>query len=371
MGKTKLAYFIPILSKAFDVIELLEIASTPVSLEYLFLKTKTPKTTLFRILTTLEHRGYIAKNENRKYRLVSRPKRLRFGFASQSAEMPFSVAVSASVQRAAAASGVEIVTLDNRYDAETAIRNAHEFVQRGVDLVLEFQVQENVAPRVANIFKRADINLVGIDVPHPSATYFGVDNYEVGFESGDVLARHACEMWDGKADWLLCIGFAEGGSFVESRITGAFEGLRQRICTLPADRLVRIEGRGMRHPTSVAVAEFLRNRSKGKRVLVTAATDASALGVLDAARQAGREQDFAIVGQDCTPEVVEEMQKGSAIVGSISHQAESYGPRLIQIGISIMRGYAIPPYNYVKHSVVTPARLKTGGTIIDGNEDSV
>ena len=72
----------------------------------------------------------------------------------------------------------------------------------------------------------------------------------------------------------------------------------------------------------------------------------------------GRRQNFAIVGQDCIPEVMEEMRKGSsAIVGSISHEPETYGPRLIQLGIAILRGYTVPPYNYVHHRAVTPETL--------------
>jgi ribose transport system substrate-binding protein len=91
---------------------------------------------------------------------------------------------------------------------------------------------------------------------------------------------------------------------------------------------------------------------------VAAATDSSALGVLDAVREAGLEENFAIVGQDCIPEVMEEMRRGaSAIVGSISHEPETYGPRLIQLGIAILRGYTVPPYNYVHHRSVTPETL--------------
>jgi hypothetical protein len=92
--------------------------------------------------------------------------------------------------------------------------------------------------------------------------------------------------------------------------------------------------------------------------LVAAATDSSALGVLDAVREAGQEENFAIVGQDCIPEVMEEMRRGtSAIIGSISHEPETYGPRLIQLGIAILRGYTVPPYNYVHHKAVTPETL--------------
>ena len=363
MPKTKIKrlYLIPILSKALDVLELMENNHAPAALEEIYQKTQISKTSVYRILKTLVHRGYVAQSQNGLYRLVSRPRRLRFGFAAQSAEMPFSVAVAQSVTAAAAASGVELLTLDNRYDPDIAIQNAEEFVARRVDLAIEFQVEEHVAPRVAHIFKKADIPLVAIDVPHPNATYFGVDNFEVGLEAGSLLAGHALRKWKGKVDWVLGIGFAEAGSFVQNRIEGAFEEIRARLKDLPTDRFITIEGRGMRQPSRMAVVEFLRSQPKGQHIIVAAATDSSALGVLDAARESGRERDFAIVGQDCIPEVLLEMRSGSsAIIGSISHEVETYGPRLIQLGISILRGYTVPPYNYVRHKAVTPEALGVG-----------
>jgi ribose transport system substrate-binding protein len=358
-AKIKRLYLIPILSKALDVIELLEQDHAPVSLEDVYQKTNISKTSVYRILKTLVHRGYVAQSQNGLYRLVSRPRRLRFGFAAQSAEMPFSVAVANSIAMAAAASGVELLTLDNQYDPDIAIKNAQEFVEKRVDLVLEFQVEEQAAPRVAHIFKKADIPLVAIDVPHPNATYFGVDNFEVGFEAGTLLAQHAVRKWKGKVDWALGVGFSEAGSFVQSRVAGAFDGIRERLKDIPADRFVEVEGRGMRQPSKLAFADFLNHHDvKGEHILVAAATDSSALGVLDAARQAGREADLAIVGQDCIPEALEEMRSGKgAFIGSISHEMESYGPRLIQLGIALLRGYTVPPYNYVRHRAVTPETL--------------
>ena len=357
-ARIKRLYLIPILSKALDVIELLEENHAPVSLEDVFQRTRISKTSVYRILKTLVHRGYVAQAQNGLYRLVSRPRRLRFGFAVQNMELPFSVAVAQSVTAAAAASGVELLTLDNRYDPGVALQNAEEFVAKRVDLAIEFQVEEHVAPRVAHIFKKADIPLVAIDVPHPNATYFGVANFEVGVEAGSVLGQHALRKWKGKVDLVLGIGFAEAGSFVQNRITGAFDGIRERFKELTADRFVQIEGRGMREASHRAMSEYLGERKGGELTLVAAANDTSALGVLDAVREAGQEANFAIVGQDCVPEVLEEMhRKSSAIVGSISHEAETYGPRLIQLGISILRGYTVPPYNYVHHRAVTPDTL--------------
>jgi ribose transport system substrate-binding protein len=357
-SKIKRLYLIPILSKALDVLELLEQINEPVTLEDVFQRTHISKTSVYRILKTLVHRGYVAQAPSGQYRLVSRPRRLRFGLAVQNAEMPFSVAVAQSVTAAAAAAGVELIVLDNRQDPDVALANARELVERRVDLALEFQVEESVAPHVAHIFKQAQIPLIAIDVPHPNATYFGVDNFEVGFVAGEHLARHAQRKGRGKVDWVLGVGFSEAGSFVEGRITGAIEGIRQKMTDLTADRFVRLEGRGMREPSRAAIAAFLRGRAKGQRILVATATDLSALGVLDAARESGREADFAIVGQDCIPEVLDELRSGSsAIIGSVSHEVESYGPRLIQLGISLLRGHTVPPYNYVRHRLVTTETL--------------
>ena len=357
-AKIKRLYLIPILSKALDVIELLEQDNASLTLEDVYQKTNISKTSVYRILKTLVHRGYLAQTQSGQYRLVSRPRRLRFGFAVQSAEMPYSEAVAQSVSAAAAASGVELLMLDNRYDPAVAVSNAEEFVAKRVDLVLEFQVEEAAAPRVAHIFKKADIPLVAIDVPHPNSTYFGVDNFEVGYEAASVLAHYAQHNWKGKVDRVVGVGFIEAGSFVQNRISGAFDGIRERFKDLEPEQFVQIEGRGMREASKRAMSELLRGCRPGELTLVAAATDSSALGVLDAVREAGQEAHFAIVGQDCIPEVMEEMRSGtSAIVGSISHEPETYGPRLIQLGIAILRGYTVPPYNYVHHKAVTPETL--------------
>jgi len=132
-AKIKRLYLIPILSKGLDVLELLEQVHGPISLEDVYKKTSISKTSVYRILKTLVHRGYVAQTQNGQYRLVARPRRLCFGLAVQSADLPFSQAVSRSVTAAAAAAGIELLLLDNRFDTETAVRNAEEFAEKRVE----------------------------------------------------------------------------------------------------------------------------------------------------------------------------------------------------------------------------------------------
>jgi ribose transport system substrate-binding protein len=352
----KRLYLIPVLSKALDILELLQNEKSPLALEAIYQRTSISKTTVYRILKTFVHRGYLAQSQDGLYRLVARPKKARFGFGSQSAEMPFSEAVTDSLKAASSAAGVDLIVLDNRYDGPTALRNADEFVRNQLDLVIEFQIDQHVAPVLADKIDAAGIPLIAVDIPHPHATFFGVNNYRVGFEAGECLAQYAQRMWGGKVRWALGLDIDEAGPLVRSRVTGAFEAIRSQLPGIPAEFLVRMDARGLRDRSCQLVADFLRRHPKDRGILIAAATDTSALGAVQAVRELKREKYVAIVGQDCIPEALEEISSAdSPLIGSVSHEAQSYGPRLIHLGLSLMSGHRVAPYNYVEHKLVTGA----------------
>jgi len=358
--KSKRLYLIPVLTKALDILELLRAENQPMVLETIHRRTKISKTTVYRILKTLVHRGYVAQTADRHYRHVARPKKLRFGFGSQSAEMPFSVAVAASLRSAAVAVGVDLMVLDNRYDAEAAKENAETFIRENVDIIIEFQIDEHAAPVIADKIAEAKIPLIAVDIPHPHAVYFGMDNFRAGREAGELLAEFAINHWDGKMDWMIGLDIEEAGPLVQSRITGAFESVKARLPNLPVESCVRIDGRGMRDKSYKVVLEFLNRHPKDKYILIAAANDTSALGAIAAVRELRREKNVAVVGQDCIEEMVVEMQRpGSPAIASISHEAGLYGPRLIDIGLALLRGEKVAPYNYVEHRAVTADRART------------
>ncbi len=358
LRKSRRLYLIPVLSKALDILELLQTENQPLTLEMIHRQTKISKTTVYRVLKTFVHRGYLSQSPDGLYRQVARSKKLRFGLGEMSAQMPFSVEVTTSLQAAAASVGVDLMVLDNCYDAATAIHNAEEFVKNRVDLVIEFQVEQDAAPVIGDKIAAANIPLIAIDIPHPHATFFGVDNYRVGFEAGELLADYALKQWDSKVNWILGLDIQEAGALVQSRITGAFEGVRSGIANLPVETFVRMDGRGMREHSEKLVADFLDRHPRDRHILIAASNDTSALGALDAVRKHKREKHVAIVGQDCIAEAMSEMRnQDSPLIGSVSHEASSYGASLINLALELLRGKTVPPYNYVEHKMVTPQLL--------------
>jgi ribose transport system substrate-binding protein len=355
LAKTsKRLYLIPVLSKSLDILELLQAENRPMSLETIHRRTRISKTTVYRVLKTLVHRGYLAQSPDGMYRHVMRPKKLRFGFAGQSADMPFSEEVTRSLRDAAASAGVDLVELDNRYDAATAVQNAEEFIHDKVDLIIEFNVEQSVAAIIGDKVASANIPLIAIDIPHPNATYFGVDNYRVGVDAGEMLARHAQTEWNGKIDRVIGLDLPEAGLLVQGRISGAFEAVRSAFPTLPPDAFLRLDGRGMRETSAKLIGDYLENHPRERHILVAAATDTSALGAVDAARQLKRQRHLAVVGQDCIAEALEEIESGSSpLIASVSHETNAYGPNLMQLGLALLKGQIVPPYNYVSHKLVT------------------
>src|SRR6202047_5602774 len=80
-----------------------------------------PKTMVFRLLYTLEKCGMIDKVGQNLYQSCVRPwkQRLyRLGYAAQGTDYQFSREVSESLQRAAAAEGIKLICMDNRYSAK-------------------------------------------------------------------------------------------------------------------------------------------------------------------------------------------------------------------------------------------------------------
>jgi ribose transport system substrate-binding protein len=161
-------------------------------------------------------------------------------------------------------------------------------------------------------------------------------------------------------DRVLGLEIEHAGTLVQSRITGSFRAMQDRLPHISLSSYFRLDGAGVQEKSARAVAEFLRACPDDRRVLISAANDTSALGALNAVRELRRERHVAIAGQDCIPEALKEMTRpGTPWVGSVSHEAASYGPALIRLGLSLLQGATVAPYNYVEHRLITAESLQS------------
>src|SRR3954452_7236985 len=204
-----------------------------------------PKSMAFRLLYTLERCGMVEKVGENLYRSHLRPfrqKPYRLGYAAQGTDYQFSKEISGGLQRAAAAQGIELISVDNRYSPKIAQRNADVLVREKVDLVIEFQTDEHVAPIVASKYRDAGIPLIAVEVPHPGATHFGANNYEAGLIGGRHLGRWAKQYRYDEPDEIVFITLDRAGSLPKMRLTGMLVGMKEVYPTLENCRVTYLNG---------------------------------------------------------------------------------------------------------------------------------
>jgi ribose transport system substrate-binding protein len=331
-------------------------AGETLSLREVAARSGLPKSMAFRLLYTLERCGMVEKLGENLYQSCIRPfkpKLYRLGYAAQGTDYQFCKDVSQSLQCAAAAEGIELISLDNRYNARTAQRNADLLVRERVDLVIEFQTDENVAPVVAAKYRQADIPLIAIDIPHPGATYYGANNYEAGLIGGRYMGRWAKLHWQSEVDEIVLLELNRAGSLPRMRLTGMLAGIREAIPKLDHCCVTRLNGDGRLAESFEAMRKYLRG-GRSKHILIGAINDASALGALRAFQEAGRSEMCAIMGQNASPEARAELrEQDTQLIGSVAFFPEKYGYELVRLALDILSRRPVPPAVFVKHQLVT------------------
>lgn len=345
-------------SRACDVIKAFADEEHTLTLAEIGEATGLEKTIVFRLVHTLEENGLLRRVEGRRYSSNIRlrtQRAFRLGFAAQTEESPFSAAVTESLRRAAARHNLDLLVLNNRYSAKVALRNAERLIAEHVDLALEFQTYERVAPAVSSLFRNAGIPLIAIDIPHPGATFFGIDNYEVGRIAGRTLARWAKASWRGQVDELLLLELEIAGSLPRLRLSGAEDEIRK--LTPAIGRVVRLDSRGDLSHSLQAVRKHLRTTPE-QRTLIMGVNDPAVLGALRAFEEAGRGPTCAAVSLGAIPEARAELRRpDTRLLGSVAFFPETYGERLVEMALDILHKRHVPPAVYARHRMITRANV--------------
>jgi ribose transport system substrate-binding protein len=351
-------YWVPIVAKTLDLLDCFGSVNETLTLEEVVKRTGIPHTSAFRILHTLVIRDYLSQS-GRHYRLSRLRKKLKFGFANLSKHICLAVEIQASLEKAATAAGVNLVVWDNDRNAEAAIRNAEQMVAEKVDLAIEFQLFEQVAPVISDIFSRAEIPLISLVNPHHGTVYFGVNNYRAGLSAGLALAEHAITNWQSKVDALLLLESPLAGRTAHSRIVGVLRGLEERLIKLPESAIHHLDGGGDKAISKAAVAAFLKSARSPKRILIVGINDESAIGAVEAVNAAKGSREIAVVGHGGSREIMEMIANpNSPCIGVVSFHADRYGTDLFNFALPIVQGRSAPTGHYVPHQFIGRGRTK-------------
>jgi ribose transport system substrate-binding protein len=283
----------------------------------------------------------------------------RIGFANLTEDIPFAVRVREGIDRAAREHGnVQVLHANNRLDGATALSNAENFITQNVNGVIEFQTDEQFGQAIMDRFNASNIPVIAIDIPMPGAVFFGVNNYPAGRMAGEGLGQWVRDNWDGEVDALLMLELPQSGPIPAARMQGQKEGLESVVGDIPESRIRRLDSKNTLEEARRLVADALTTLPNARRIAIVCINDDTALGAINAAQAAGREQHIAVCSVDASDRGREEIRRpGSRHVGSTASFPERYGDKLIPLMIRMIDGEEVPEENFTDHVFITAANV--------------
>ena len=130
---------------------------------------------------------------------------LTIGLANINERGVFGMLVKTGFEEACAARGWTLEYADNNSDGQTAVSNAEALALKGVDFVVDLNVDQSVGQTIMDIFNNAGIPVLAVDIALPGAPFFGIDSAEMGYFNGEFAADYIKENWDGELDYVLLI----------------------------------------------------------------------------------------------------------------------------------------------------------------------
>lgn len=346
-------YKLESVTRACQVLRLFENDRKMLSLTEIVEQTGLDQTICFRLLRTLEENGFLRRGERRKYASnvhILSGKRFRIGYAAQNRSW-FCTALAQGLRWAAAAQPIDLIEVENRYSATTALRNAEQLVSQRVDLAIEFQTYERVGHKLAHMFKQAGIPFIAVDIPHPNAVFLGVDNQRAGVAAGRALLKAAQKHWSGECDEVLSLDLEIAGSLPHLRLSSAQNILRSGM----KDGFIftQLDSRGEFVHAFDLTRRHIQNAPK-RRTLLMGINDEAVLGALRAFEEAGRGNHCLAVSHGGGPEARRELRlPNSRLFAAVAFFPERYGESLVHLALDILNKRTTPPAVYMPVQVLT------------------
>ncbi len=286
-------------------------------------------------------------------------KRYKIGFANLTEDIPFAVRVREGIEKAAKAAGnVDLVTADNKLDGATALDNANNFIQQGVQGVIEFQTDEKFGKSIMEKFQAKHIPVIAIDIPMPGATFFGVNNPVAGGMAGKGLGTWIKKNWAGQVDALIMLELPQSGAIPAARMKGQRDGLESVVGKIPESKAKHLDSKNTLEEARKLISDTLTTLPGLHHIAIVCINDDTAQGAIAAAEAAGRKKDIAVVAVDGSDRGREEIRKpDSPQVGSTASFPEKYGEKIMPVLLKALDGGKLPAQFYTTHVFLTKDNL--------------
>lgn len=271
-------------------------------------------------------------------------KKLKIGLTVPSLSNPFFVAMSKGAEEVATKYNAEVITVSADQDLAKQTAQIEDFITKKVDLILLSPFDSKGIAAAVQQAKTAGIPVICVD----GSAEGGIDSVVMSDNvmAGTLAAQYLADRLGGKGNIVVIDG--PPVSAVTDRIKGFEEGIK----AFPDIKVIaKQNGEGNREK-ALSVMENILQANKNIDA-VFAINDPEGVGVKIAAEQAGRGEEFFIVGVDGAPEAVEALKEKKAFAATSAQFPNEMVLKAVEIGLKILDG------EKVEQQILIPVELVT------------
>ncbi|MDQ0195077.1 ABC transporter substrate-binding protein [Paenibacillus wynnii] len=271
-------------------------------------------------------------------------KKLKIGLTVPSLSNPFFVAMSKGAQEVATKYNAEVITVSADQDLAKQTAQIEDFITKKVDLILLSPFDSKGIAAAVQQAKTAGIPVICVD----GSADGGIDSVVMSDNvmAGTLAAQYLADRLGGKGNIVIIDG--PPVSAVTDRIKGFEEGIK----AFPDIKVIsKQNGEGNREKALSVMENILQANKEINAVF--AINDPEGVGVKIAAEQAGRGDEFFIVGVDGAPEAVDALKEKKAFAATSAQFPNEMVLKAVEIGIKILDG------EKVEQQILIPVELIT------------
>jgi ribose transport system substrate-binding protein len=281
---------------------------------------------------------------------------VKIGYISLGDQVPFVKLVSDDIRAQAKTAGANLVFCDSQLDAAKALDCAKSFKTQGVDVIVNFQVDEKSSPRICAA--GPDVPTIAIDINQKpcQVTFMGANNKYAGQIAGEAMGEYAKKNFNCEYDAVVSMQQPAAGIVNTDRSGGMLDAFEKACGKIKNLKIV--DGGGTIEGGQKKFADVLTSLPGKHRIIVMSLNDDMSLGSLAAAKAQNRTKDLYIAGQGADPTSYCQILTNPQWIGDAAYFPEKYGQIAVPAAIKAAKGETLPPKLLVPHVFVNKDNLE-------------
>jgi len=273
------------------------------------------------------------------------PKQKTIGLTLMTYNNPFFSVIKTVARKTAEAKGFQFREHDAQLDSNKQAGAIEDFLAQGVDAILLNPVDSAAIVRSVEQANQKGVPVVTIDVTADGgqvATFVASDNYKLGILTGEYIVKRL----NGKGKVAL---------LTHSNVTSGRkreEGVKSVLERYPGIQIVSAQSTRGERLAAVNITENVLTANP-KLDCIWAVNDPTALGALQAVKQAKREKQLFMIAVDGSPEAVEAIRLGGAFAATAAQFPQKMATAAVEQALRALNGEKLEPFFPIAGSLVT------------------